>query len=132
MIGLLRSLLIAIGALAPFGTSQSTFADTNLAPALLVSPIDGAELRAKNGQVDVMLAWRQPRQSGSVVFFLEVVAVDNGAVREVFAGYVDHREFTLKLYDGAADYAWRVYTVGRNAPEYAMSRWEWFSVRPAK
>ncbi len=98
-------------------------------PAILVAPANGAEIQANSNPTHVMLVWRADLSHERARFFVEVVSIGSDKLSEVFASYVNHATVTVTLDNKTAEYAWRVYTVGENDPEYALSDWYRFSVR---
>ncbi len=81
--------------------------------------------------MDVKLTWSAPAQPIAARFFVEVIALGQGALREVFASYVDQPSAVVRLNATTTDYAWRVDTVGRDVAVYALGPWRRFSVRAA-
>jgi hypothetical protein len=129
MTRLALTLLVVIMAATLPGRLRFAVADIVLVPVHSKAPVDGAVILANGSPIEVTLAWNAPRQRVPVRFFVEVVTIDGGALREVFASYVDQPTVTLTLDGKKAEYAWRVYTIGRTVAQYALSRWERFSVR---
>lgn len=120
-------LLIAAVALAP---PRLAIADSStIEPAILVAPANGAEIQTNSNPTHVMLVWKAGLGHQRARFFVEVVAIDSNKVSEMFASYVNQATVTVTLDDKTAEYAWRVYTVGENDPEYALSDWYRFSIR---
>lgn len=107
-------------------------ADPELVPVRPTAPANGAVIAAETDPLEIKLAWTIPREPVPVRFFVEVVAIGEGKPRELFAAYVDRPPVDLALAAGTADYAWRVYTVGRDVAAYALSDWQRFSLQIAK
>jgi hypothetical protein len=103
-----------------------------LLPVSLTAPADGSAIRDDGGSSGVELAWSAPREPVPVRFFVEVVAIEPGGPREIFAGYVDRPPVDVALERGQAEYAWRVYTVGLHVAAYALSGWDRFSLQTTK
>ena len=106
--------------------------EPELLPVRPTAPADGAVIAAEPDPPKIKLAWAIPREPVPVRFFVEVVAIGEGRPREVFAAYVDQPPVDVALSGGTADYAWRVYTVGRDVAAYALSGWERFSLQIKK
>ena len=106
--------------------------DPGLVPARPTAPADGAIIEPKVTPLDVKLAWDAPHEPVPVHFFVEVVAVEQSGLHEVFAGYVGHSYAVVTLASTSAEYAWRVYTVGLDDPAYIVSGWQRFSVLAPK
>jgi hypothetical protein len=106
---------------------------TAAAPALLpvtpLSPDDGATITAQGKPVELRLTWSAPSQPIAARFFVEVIALGQGAPREVFASYVGQSSVVVVLQAEPADYAWRVDTVGKDDATYALGPWRRFAVR---
>jgi hypothetical protein len=117
---------------ALLGAPCRAMSDAALVPARPTAPADGAMIEPKISPLDVKLAWDAPHEPVPVHFFVEVVAVEQSAQHEVFAGYVDHSYTVVTLVSTSAEYAWRVYTVGLDDPVYVMSGWQRFSVLAPK
>jgi len=89
-------------------------------------------IAAESGPLSVKLVWSIPPEPVPVRFFVEVVAIGHGKLQEVFAAYVDQSSVDVALARGTEEYAWRVYTVGRDVAAYALSDWERFSLQIKK
>ena len=103
-----------------------------LLPVSLTAPADGSTIRDDGGSSSVELAWSVPREPVPVRFFVEVVAIQRGGPREIFAGYADRPPVDVALERGQTEYAWRVYAVGLHVAAYALSGWARFSLRTGK
>lgn len=125
-------LLALAGAAAGSVPAHPVATEPELIPARPIAPADHAVIAAEVDPLEVRLAWAIPREPMPVRFFVEVVAIGEGRPREVFAAYVDQPSVNIALAAGTANYAWRVYTVGRDVAAYALSGWERFSLRTAK
>ena len=105
--------------------------DKALLPAKPAVPADGSSVvrrgPASNGPVSVELAWIAPANPMPVRFFVELVALDSGGPREAFTAYMDQSASLVPLERVPGRYAWRVYTVDRDAKHYAASPWSRFS-----
>ena len=118
-----------VGVLPP---AHHASAAPELLPVRPTAPANGAVIAADTDPLLVKLAWTIPREPVPVRFFVEVVAIGEGRPREVFAAYVDQPPVDIALAGAAADYAWRVYTVGRDIAAYALTDWERFSLQITK
>lgn len=124
------SLLALAGmAVLPPGRSPCGASEPALLAVQQMAPADGAVIDAAGHPLSVRLNWSIPREPVPVRFFVEVVAVEDAGPREVFASYVDQPRVDVPLTGTATQYAWRVFTVGRDVPAYALSGWEHFSLR---
>src|ERR1700689_4362707 len=117
---------------ALLGAPCHAMADVALVPARPTAPADGAMIESTISPLDVKLAWDAPHEPVPVHFFVEVVAVEQRAKKEVFAGYVGRSYAVVPLASTSAAYAWRVYTVGLDDPVYVVSEWQRFSVPAPK
>ena len=99
-----------------------------LTPARPVAPAEGDALTRAADAPSVELVWVAPSQDMPVRFFVEVVALDAGRLREVFAGYSERSAVLAALDASPGLYAWRVFVVGLDAPAYAASAWVRFRV----
>lgn len=124
-------LLALAGPAWPPGLAAFAAAESALLPVRQTAPADGAVVDAEGHPLAVKLTWSTPQEPVPVRFFVEVVAIEKAGPREVFAGYVDQPQLDVTLTGGTAEYAWRVYTVARDAPAYALSGWEHFSLQAA-
>jgi hypothetical protein len=131
MVGVIRLALGLVLAASPAAVHAAQSAAT-LLPVNPAEPRNGARIDAAATPVDVTLTWTVPPEPMDVQFFVEVMALQPNGPHEVFASYVDHSPVVVTLSDGEMDYAWRVYTVGRDAAEYALGSWRRFSVRNGK
>ncbi len=122
-------LLIAVAA---FAVPHSARADFKAEAASLITPADGAEVQANADPAHVMLAWKGDQTHERVRYFVEVVAIAADKLSEVFASYVDRPTVTVTLDSKPGDYAWRVYTVGVNDPDYVLSDWHRFSIQASQ
>lgn len=109
----------------PAGASPGAEAPSPPAPA---SPADGAVLAPRGEAVQAELIWTAPAQRAPVRFFVEVVAVSEGGLREVFASYTDVSAALVPLDPRPRGYAWRVYAVAPDGSDYAPSGWSRFRV----
>jgi hypothetical protein len=125
-------LLTLAGAVVAPVSAHPAGSETELLPAHPTAPVNGAVITPDGSPPGVKLAWSIPREPGPVRFFVEVVAIEQGGPREVFAAYVDQPPVEVALADGTAQYAWRIYTVGRDVAAYALSGWERFSLQTTK
>ena len=124
---IVRVLLIVAVALS---IARLAIADsTTIEPAILLAPANGVEIQANSDPTHVTLVWKADLGHERARFFVEVVAIDSNKLSDVFASYVNQTTVTVTLEDEPAEYAWRVYTVGENDPEYALSDWYRFSIR---
>ena len=123
--GAIEAALPAAGAGAPAeppppdGTAPAPPAATLLAPA------GNAVLL----QRDPILAWRAAVEPA--VSFVEVLAVDDGPPREVFAAYAATPGQQALRLDRPGRYAWRVLAVSAAAQRYASSPWRFFTLNEA-
>ncbi len=124
-------LALAGAALMP-RLASSVGIERGLLPVRPTAPANGSVIEAAGDPLAIKLAWSIPSEPVAVRFFVEVVTIEQVGSREVFAGYVDRPSLEVQLAGGAAQYAWRVYAVGRDVAAYALSRWVYFSVRAAK
>lgn len=127
-----RTTLMLLTAVATLAVPRSSIADLKVQPASLIAPADGAEVQANAGPNHVTLSWKAEQAHERVRFFVEVVAVSTDTLSEVFASYVDRAAVTITLDGKTGDYAWRVYTVGMNDPDYVLSDWYRFSIRASQ
>ncbi|HSU04987.1 MAG TPA: hypothetical protein VLI93_05405 [Acetobacteraceae bacterium] len=127
-----RVLLSTVGAAALLGSTHAATVGLVLVPVHPTAPADHATIETDGDPLDVRLVWNTPREPMPVRFFVEVVAIEAGGSREVFASYVDQSAVAVRLVSRNAEYAWRVYAVGRDVATYALSGWERFSVRAAQ
>lgn len=102
----------------------------DLAAAQPVAPSEQAALLRSGDEPAVELVWIAPAQRAAVRFFVEVVAIEDSRVRDVFAGYSDRSALLAALDPAAAEYAWRVFVVGLDSPDYAASAWTRFRIVP--
>ncbi|HEX5325275.1 MAG TPA: hypothetical protein VFW75_01275 [Acetobacteraceae bacterium] len=109
--------------------SSSAMSEPALVPVMPSAPANGMTMQANSDPFNVSLSWNTPREPVPVHFFVEVVAIEADGLREILARYVDQSPVAVTLTAGKAEYAWRVYTVGRDIAEYAVSGWERFSVQ---
>lgn len=118
----------------PSGDASSPNAapENTLSLPRLVAPVDGATIRANGNPVKVDFVWAASAEPLPVTFFIEIVALEKGNLREVFAGYMDHSPATVPLNANSTHYAWRLYVVRKDAPEYASTAWSRFSISPPK
>jgi len=107
-------------------------ADSAIEPAVLTAPADGAKIQVDSDQTQVTLGWKVAPVHERVRYFVEVVAINTNKLSEVFASYVDRPTVTVTLYGKTAEYAWRVYTVEENAPDYALSNWWRFDIESSR
>lgn len=121
--------LLFLIAVATLALPRGSLADFKVDPASLLTPADGADVPANADPTNVVLTWKADQTHERVRFFVEVVAVNAGKLSEVFASYVDRPTITVALDRKPGDYAWRVYTVGLNDPDYVLSDWHRFSIR---
>jgi len=128
----LAPVLLALAGIAAPPAPACPAAEPELLPVRPTTPADRAMIVAETDPLEVRLAWITPREPVPVRFFVEVVAIGDGGPREVFAAYVDQPPVDVALAGGTADYAWRVYTVGRDVAAYALSGWERFSLQVTK
>lgn len=77
-----------------------------------------------------VLVWTAPPQSGPVRFFVEVAALRPEGPREVLARYVEESAVQVTLPADGREFAWRVLTVGNEAPHYAAAPWQLIQVHP--
>jgi hypothetical protein len=103
-----------------------------LLPVLPTAPANGAVIAVETDPLKVKLAWTIPQEPVPVRFFVEVVAIEQAKPHEVFAAYVDRPAVDVALAGGTTEYAWRVYTMGRDVAAYALSGWERFSLHIQK
>jgi hypothetical protein len=73
----------------------------------------------------VTLVWLAPAEPAPVRFFVQVMAMDAGAPREVVGRYVDVSSVQVPLAT-AETYAWRVLTVALADRHYAAGAWQRF------
>jgi hypothetical protein len=125
-------LLALAGAAAPPAPAHPAGAEPELLPVRPTEPANGAVIGAETDPLKVKLAWSIPQEPVPVRFFVEVLAIGQDRPREVFAAYVDQPPVDVALAPVTADYAWRVYTVGRDVAAYALSGWERFSLQTTK
>ena len=128
----LAPVLLALAGTAAPPAPPYPAAEPELLPVHPTTPADRAVIAAETDPLEVKLAWTTPHEPVPVRFFVEVVAIEEGGPREIFAAYVDQPPVDVALAGGTADYAWRVYTVGRDVAAYALSGWERFSLQSAK
>lgn len=102
----------------------------DLIAAQPVAPAEDAALPRSGDEPVVELVWIAPAQRAGVRFFVEVVAIEDDRQRDVFAGYSDRSALLAALDPAAAEYAWRVFVVGLDAPDYIASSWIRFRVVP--
>ncbi len=100
----------------------------DLTAALPVAPAEDAAIPRSSGEPVVELVWAAPPQRAPARFFVEVVAVEDDRLRDVFAGYSDRSALLAALDPTASDYAWRVFVVGLDTPDYVASPWTRFRV----
>ncbi len=124
--------LALAGAAVPAAPVYPAGSAPELLAARPTAPANGAVIGAEGDPLEVKLAWTIPREPVPVRFFVEVVAIEPGGPREVFAAYVDQPPVDVTLAGGTAEYAWRVFTVGRDVAAYALSGWERFSLLTTK
>lgn len=93
-----------------------------------VAPAENAALPRSGSEPVVELVWIAPAQRAAVRFFVEVIAVEDNRLRDVFAGYSDRSALLAALDPAAADYAWRVFVVGLDTPDYVASSWTRFRI----
>lgn len=102
------------------------------APAQLRGPAAGSTLAvAGPNQAAVELVWAPPAQMQPMRYFVQIVTLadeDAAHPQEVFGRYVDETAVLAPLGQAAGRYAWRVYTVSRDARSYAASEWADFVV----
>jgi hypothetical protein len=122
-------ILALAGVAVPSGLGQPARAEPQLLPVSPTAPADGAVIGADSNSLHVKLDWSIPQEPVPVRYFVEVVAIEKDRPREVFAAYVDHPPVDVTVADGTAEYAWRVYTVGRDVAAYVLSGWERFSLK---
>jgi hypothetical protein len=103
-----------------------------LLPVSPAEPRNGATIDAAATPINVTLSWTVPPEPVAVQFFVEVMALQPNGPHEVFASYVYDSPVVVTLSGAEMDYAWRVYTVGRDVAEYALGAWQRFSVRNGK
>jgi hypothetical protein len=103
-----------------------------LLPVRPAEPQNGATIDAADTPINVTLAWTVPAEPTGVQFFVEVMALQPNGPHEVFASYADHSPVVVTLSGTEMDYAWRVYTVGRDVAGYALGAWRRFSVQNSK
>lgn len=96
-------------------------------PAGPAAPANGSSVGRRDGSATVELVWSAPAQPASVRFFVQLLLLDPAGPRETFATYVDETATLAPLETVPGRYAWRVYTVDRDANHYAPSAWNWFS-----
>jgi hypothetical protein len=125
-------LLVLAGAAGPPAPTHLAGAEPELLPVLPTAPANNTVIAAQSDPLKVKLAWSIPHEPVPVRFFVEVVAIGRDGPHEVFAAYVDQSSVDVALAPATADYAWRVYTVGRNVAAYALSGWERFSLQTTK
>ena len=128
----LAPILLALAGAGAQPAPAHPVAEPELLPVRPTAPANGAVIAAESDPLEVKLTWTIPREPVPVRFFVEVVAIGEGSRREVFAAYVDQPPLDVALAGGTADYAWRVYTVGRDVAAYALSGWERFSLQITK
>lgn len=124
-----RTAFMLLSAVVALAVPNLSLAEFRAAPASLITPADGVEVQANSDPTHVMLAWKEDQARERVRFFVELVAVGDDKLSEVFASYVDRTTVTVTLDGRTGQYAWRVYTVGVNDPEYVLSDWHRFSIR---
>lgn len=124
--------LVLAGAAVPRAPVYPVGSEFELLAVRPTAPANGAVIGAEGDLPEVRLAWTIPREPVPVRFFVEVVAIEQGEPREVFAAYVDQPPVDVTLAGGTAEYAWRVFTVGRDVAAYALSGWERFSLQTTK
>lgn len=105
--------------------------DGALAPAKPVVPADGSNV-LRRGPAGVEFAWTAPANAAPVRFFVELMTLGAGKSQEAFTAYVDQSALLVPLGQVPGRFAWRVYTVGRDAGRYAVSPWSRFSAGPAE
>ena len=115
----------------PSRASKRSREDEALVPAELVVPANGSNV-PRRGPASVEFAWTAPANATPVRFFIELMALDAGEPREAFTAYVDQSALLVPLGQVPGRYAWRVYTIDRDAKHYAASPWSRFSAGPAE
>lgn len=135
MAGIIR-LALGLMVVASPAAVHAAHALTPSAPTLLpvsqAEPRNGATIHAAATPINVTLSWTVPPEPVAVQFFVEVTALQPNGPHEVFASYVHNSPVVVTLSGAEMDYAWRVYTVGRDVAEYALGAWRRFSVRNGK
>jgi len=100
--------------------------DDALIPAKPAVPADGDHV-VRRGPVSIELAWVAQANPVPVRFFVELVVLDSGEPHEAFTAYLEQSASLVPLSQVPGRYAWRVYTVDRDAKHYAASPWSRFS-----
>jgi hypothetical protein len=97
-----------------------------IAPKLL-EPVNGAIIKTNANSYNVRLSWKNSDKKIKEKFFIEVIAFDNGKIRDIFSGYVDTSFKEITLETRYATYAWRIYSVREDISQYAVTDWNNFS-----
>lgn len=101
-----------------------------LASAAPTAPPPESRLVQSEDAPAAELVWTAPVQPAPVRYFVEVVAIEAGRLRDVFAGYSERSAVLAALDRSPGNYAWRVFTVALDTPDYAASAWTRFDVVP--
>jgi hypothetical protein len=72
--------------------------------------------------------WQPPAQGGRVSYFVEVIAIANGAANAVFSGGTDVTAIQSDTALPPGRYAWRVFTIYDHPARYTQSGWLRFGV----
>ena len=99
-----------------------------LHPVIPVAPRAGVAIASGDDAV-AEIVWSAPAEELPVRYFLQVVARDGGAEREIHAGYLDITAALVRLDAAHHSYAWRVYTVSPRSASYTVSPWTPFTTR---
>lgn len=124
----------ANGGLAAAGNKLNTLADAGetaaaLVPVTPVAPSTAESIVARDRPTTIELVWAAPAQPKPVRFFVQVLAGDQPAWRELYAGYVAQTATLVQLDATATNYAWRAYAVAEGDSHYAAGPWSRFTLR---
>jgi hypothetical protein len=115
---------IVIGDIAP----DDNFTQYHLIPPKPVTPVEGAIIATNGNLAKVTFSWIIPTHPAEEKIFIEVIAIDNNKIQEVFSGYVSDLFKTIALDAKFTNYAWRLYAVRGDVSQYAVTDWESFSL----
>lgn len=115
---------IVIGDIAP----DEAFTQYHLTPPKPVAPDDGAIIVTNSNLTKVKFSWIIPNDPTEEKIFIEVIAIDNNKIQEIFSGYVSEIFKTITLDARFTRYAWRLYAVRRDISQYAVTDWKSFSL----
>jgi hypothetical protein len=97
--------------------------------SLLARPLAEQQLVVTgNDGASATLVWQAPAEPAPVRYCYTVLGIDKDGKHLVASGTIDESATKLPIPATYPGYAWRVYAVSANAPDYAASNWQKFTL----